>query len=127
LPPAPAEPGRPTQWAAKTLLADVYLQLGDYGMAKSKSQEVIDAAEFQLVKTASVDDIRQKIFGAALITSTEEIFAFKFARQTGQGNGLPWIMNHPSTGLYNFGGAYAHYGDATNPFHREWSDGDLRK
>jgi tetratricopeptide (TPR) repeat protein len=122
-----AEPGRPTQWAAKTLLADVYLQLGDYEMAKSKSQEVIDAAAFQLVTIASADDIRQKIFGAALITSTEEIFAFKFARQTGQGNGLPWILNHPSTGLYNFGGAYAHYGDATNPFHREWPDEDLRK
>jgi tetratricopeptide (TPR) repeat protein len=127
LPLTAAEPGRPTQWAAKTLLADVYLQLGDYERAKSKSQEVIDAAAFQLVTVASADDIRQKIFGAALITSSEEVFAFKFARQTGQGNGLPWILNHPSTGLYSFGGAYAHYGDATNPFHKEWQDGDLRK
>ncbi|WP_026969839.1 RagB/SusD family nutrient uptake outer membrane protein [Algoriphagus terrigena] len=127
LPLTAAEPGRPTQWAAKTLLADVYLQLADYPMAKMKAQDVLDAAEFQLVKITSVNDIREKIFGAALITSTEEIFSFKFARQTGQGNGLPWIMNHPSTGLYNFGGAYAHYGDATNPFHKEWADGDLRK
>ena len=127
LPLTATEPGRPTQWAAKTLLADVYLQLADYEMAKTKSQEVIDAAQFQLVRIESVDDIRQKIFGAALVTSSEEIFAFKFARQTGQGNGLPWILNHPSTGLYNFGGAYAHYGDATNPFYREWADGDLRK
>lgn len=62
-----------------------------------------------------------------MITSSEEIFSFKFTRQTGQGNGLPWILNHPSTGLYNFGGAYAHYGDATNPFYKEWEDGDLRK
>jgi len=127
LPLTAAESGRPTQWAAKTLLADVYLQLADYQMTKMKSQEVLDAAEFQLVKITSVNDIREKIFGAALISSTEEIFSFKFARQTGQGNGLPWIMNHPSTGLYNFGGAYAHYGDATNPFHKEWEDGDLRK
>lgn len=127
LPSAAAESGRPTQWAAKTLLADVYLQLEDYEMAKMKAQEVMDAGEFQLVKIASVDDIREKIFGAALITSSEEIFSFKFARQTGQGNGLPWILNHPSTGLYNFGGAYAHYGDATNPFNKEWEDGDLRK
>jgi hypothetical protein len=36
-------------------------------------------------------------------------------------------MNHPSTKLYNCGGAYAHYGDATNPFYKEWQDGDLRK
>ncbi|GAA0878164.1 RagB/SusD family nutrient uptake outer membrane protein [Algoriphagus jejuensis] len=127
LPTAPSEPGRPTLWAAKTLLADVYLQLQNYEMAKSKAQEVIDAAAFQLVKIASVDEIRAKIFGAALISSTEEIFAFKFARQTGQGSGLPWILNHPSTKLYNFGGAYAHYGDARNPFYKEWEDGDLRK
>jgi hypothetical protein len=127
LPTSAAEPGRPTQWAAKTLLADVHLQLGDYEIAKTKSQEVIESGEFSLVKISSADDIREKIFGAALVTSTEEIFAFKFARQTGQGNGLPWILNHPSTGLYNFGGAYAHYGDAKNPFHKEWADGDLRK
>jgi hypothetical protein len=127
LPLSAAEPGRPTQWAAKTLLAEVHLQLGDYDIAKTKSQEVIESGEFSLVKISSADDIREKIFGAALVTSTEEIFAFKFARQTGQGNGLPWILNHPSTGLYNFGGAYAHYGDAKNPFHKEWADGDLRK
>ena len=127
LPTAAAEPGRPTQWAAKTLLADVYLQLADYEMAKTKSLEVIDAGEYQLVTITSVDDIRQKLFGASLITSSEEIFAFKFARQSGQGNGLPWILNHPSTGLYNFGGAYAHYSDAANPFYQEWQDGDLRK
>lgn len=127
LPSAAAESGRPTQWSAKTLLADVYLQREDYEMAKMKAQEVMDAGGFQLVEISSVDDIREKIFGAALITSSEEIFSFKFARQTGQGNGLPWILNHPSTGLYNFGGAYAHYGDATNPFHKEWDEGDLRK
>ncbi|REG88323.1 RagB/SusD family nutrient uptake outer membrane protein [Algoriphagus antarcticus] len=120
-------PGRPTLWAAKTLLADVYLQLANYEMAKTKAQEVIDSEEFQLVKVTTVDDIRAKIFGATLVTSSEEIFSFKFARQTGQGSGLPWIMNHPSTKLYNFGGAYAHYGDATNPFYKEWQDGDLRK
>jgi len=44
-----------------------------------------------------------------LVTSSEEIFSFKFARQTGQGSGLPRIMNHLSSKLYNFGGAYAHY------------------
>lgn len=127
LPAAAAEPGRPTQWAAKTLLADVYLQLEDYELAKMKAQEVIDSEAYQLVSIDTVNDIRQKIFGATLVSSSEEIFALKFARQSGQGSGLPWILNHPSTGLYNFGGAYAHYGEATNPFYAEWEDGDLRK
>ncbi|WP_339865399.1 RagB/SusD family nutrient uptake outer membrane protein [uncultured Algoriphagus sp.] len=127
LPTVATAPGRPTLWAAKTLLADVYLQLEEFEMAKTKAQEVIDSGEFQLVEITSVDDLREKIFGATLISSSEEVFSFKFTRQTGQGNGLPWILNHPSTGLYNFGGAYAHYGDATNPFYKEWEDGDLRK
>ncbi|WP_339750687.1 RagB/SusD family nutrient uptake outer membrane protein [Algoriphagus aquimarinus] len=127
LPAVAAEPGRPTQWAAKTLLADVYLQLENFELAKTKAQEVLDAGIFELVTIASVDDIREKIFGATLITSSEEIFSFKFSRQTGQGSGLPWILNHPSTKLYNFGGAYAHYGEASNPFYLEWEDGDLRK
>ncbi|UZD22913.1 RagB/SusD family nutrient uptake outer membrane protein [Algoriphagus halophytocola] len=127
LPTAAAEPGRPTQWAAKTLLADVYLQLEEFDSAKLKAEEVIDSDAFQLVHVTSVDELREKIFGPTLISSSEEIFSFKFARQTGQGNGLPWILNHPSTGLYNFGGAYAHYGDASNPFYKEWEDGDLRK
>ena len=127
LPITAAEPGRPTQWAAKTLLADFYLQIGDYDRAASLALEVINSNQYKLVKIASVDDIRQKIFGAGLISSSEEIFSFKFTRQTGQGSGLPWIMNHPSTKLYNFGGSYAHYGDATNPFYKEWEEGDLRK
>jgi len=122
-----AESGRPTQTAAKTLLADLYLQLGEYEKASSLAMEVINSGIYQLVKIETVQDIRSKIFGASLITSTEEIFAFKFARQTGQGNGLPWILNHPSTKLYNFGGAYAHYGQADNPFYKEWEEGDLRK
>ncbi|WP_339875497.1 RagB/SusD family nutrient uptake outer membrane protein [uncultured Algoriphagus sp.] len=119
--------GRPSKMAAKTLLADVYLQLEDYQKASTLALEVMNSGLFSLVPISSVADIQQKIFGPDLVSTSEEIFALQFARQTGQGNGLPWIMNHPSTGLYNFGGAYAHYGDATNPFYKEWEDGDLRK
>jgi hypothetical protein len=127
LPETPAISGRPGILAAKTLLADVYLQLEEYEQAASLAQEVMLSGAYSLVPIQSAEDIQQKIFGPDLITTSEEIFAFQFARQTGQGNGLPWILNHPSTGLYNFGGAYAHYGDATNPFYKEWEEGDLRK
>jgi len=127
LPLEPSQPGRPTSWAAKTLLADVYLQQGNYEMARNKVAEVMEGGQFGLVPIQSVADIQWKIFGPDLVSSTEEIFYLKFARQTGQGNGLPWILNHPSTGLYNFGGAYAHYGDSANPFYEEWEEADLRK
>lgn len=127
LPDVSAIAGRPGKMAAKTLLADVYLQLEDYNMAAGLANEVINSGVYSLVPIETVEDIQEKIFGPDLITTSEEIFAFQFARQTGQGNGLPWILNHPSTGFYNFGGAYAHYGDARNPFYAEWEEGDLRK
>ena len=118
--------GRPTQSAAKALLADVYLQLERYADAKAKAQEVIDSGNHALVPVSDRDDFQQ-IFGPEVITTPEEIFSLKFVRQPGQGNYLPWVFNHPSTGLYSFGGSYAVYSDATNTFYNNWDDQDLRK
>src|SRR5690606_31545587 len=118
--------GRPTQAAAKTLLADVYLQWEQFAEAREKAQEVIESGIFSLVTVTSRDDF-QKIFGPDVISNPEEIFSLKFARQLGQGNYLPWVYNHPNTGLYSFGGSYAIYSDASNTFHKSWDDGDLRK
>lgn len=119
--------GRPTIYAAKTLLADVHLTLGNYDQAMAKSKEVIDSNNYSLVEIEEVNDIRTDIFGSDLVTSTEEVFYFKYSREIGQGNFMLFILNHPSTGYFNFGGAYAHYSDASNPFYINWEDGDLRK
>lgn len=118
--------GRPTKFAAKVMLADVYLTLGRYSEAAEKAREVIDSDQYSLVPVADRDDF-QKIFGPEVITTPEEILSLKFVRQPGQGNYLPWIFNHPSTGLYSFGGAYAVYSDASNAFYKNWDDMDLRK
>ncbi|MBR9775520.1 MAG: RagB/SusD family nutrient uptake outer membrane protein [Cytophagales bacterium] len=119
--------GRPTIYAAKTLLADVHLTLGNYDKAMAKSKEVIDSNNHSLVEINEANDIRTDIFGSDLVTSTEEVFYFKYSREIGQGNFMLFILNHPSTGYFNFGGAYAHYSDASNPFYINWEDGDLRK
>lgn len=123
----PYQVGRPTKWAAKTLLADVYLFRGMDKEARDKAAEVIASNQFSLVPVSSVENIQWDIFGPELTTTPEEIFYFKFARELGQGNYLLWILNHPSTGLYNFGGAFAHYSMTTNPFYINWDDNDLRK
>ena len=119
--------GRPTTYAAKTMLADVYLQLDRYQEASQKAAEVIQSGKYSLVQVNSVADYQQNLYGPELITSSEEIFYFKYAREIGQGNFILFILNHPSTGQFNFGGAYAHYSDATNPFYVEWEDADIRK
>src|SRR5690606_33795616 len=127
LPPEPKDIGRPSSLAAKTLLADVYLTLGRFEDAREKSDEVIQSGRFSLVPVSSVGDFQQKIFGPEVVTNSEEIFYMKYSRIPGQGNYILWILNHPSTGLFNYGGAYAHYGDASNPFYVEWDDADIRK
>lgn len=127
LPENPAVAGRPTRWAAKTLLADVYLQLGQFAEARDKADEVMKANKFSLVPVATKADFQTKVWGPDLVSTTEEIFYLKYARQVSQGNYMLWISNHPNTKLFNFGGAYAVYADNTNSFYKAWNDGDLRK
>ncbi len=127
LPDVPNAIGRPSKWAAKTLLADVYLQLERYQEAADKADEVIQSGKYKLVSVQNKEDIQYKLFGPEILTTTEEIFYFKFSRLANQGNYILWISNHPSTNLFNFGGAYAVHGDLTNPNYMNWDDNDLRK
>jgi hypothetical protein len=127
LPETPRNLGRPTTYAVKSLLADVYLTLGMNGESVSKALEIIQSDRFSLVPATSIEDLQYNLFGPDLLNSTEEIFYFKYTHELGQGNWINFVLNHPSTGLFNFGGAYAHYGDAANKFHANWDDNDLRK
>lgn len=126
LPDAPAQTGRPSKWTAKTLLADVYLQLARYEEARDKANEVIASSKYALVPVASTADY-QKIYGPDVVTTKEEIFSFKYMRQDGQGNYILWITNHPSTKLFTAGGAYAIYSDKQNAVYKNWDDADFRK
>lgn len=126
LPDQPKHIGRPNKLAAKTLLADVYLTLGRFPEARDKANEVIQSGEYALVPVAVEDDF-QDIFGPDVETTPEEIFYFKYARIDGQGNYIDWILNHPNTKKFAFGGAYAHYGNAADPFYTTWDNADLRK
>jgi hypothetical protein len=119
--------GKPTKYAAKTMLADVYLTLGKYSEAASEANDVILSNKYSLVPVTSKHDFQWNLFGPTIVTTPEEIFYFKYSRQPGQGNWILWVLSHPSTGNFNFGGAYAHYSDATNPFYISWNDNDIRK
>lgn len=118
--------GRPTRWAAKTLLADVYLHLDRYPEARDKAAEVITAGIYALVPVSNVDDF-QKIFGANVVTTEEEIFYLKFSHDSRQGDTWPGLLNHPATGLYGSAGVYGVHGDSNNPVYANQDDNDLRK
>jgi len=128
LPETASASGRATKWAAKTLLAEVFLQLNRYSEAAEQANEVAQAG-FSLVSVSSKEDFQYNIFGPDIMASSEEIFALKYARLPGQGNYILWISNHPSTKLLTADGtgAYAVHGDATNPNYLDWDDRDIRK
>ncbi|MEH6304694.1 RagB/SusD family nutrient uptake outer membrane protein [Olivibacter sp. CPCC 100613] len=119
--------GRPTVWAAKTLLTEIYLYLQRYNEAAAKSTEVISSGKFSLVEVSTAEDF-QKIFGPDVVNTPEEIFYLKFNRQ--QGFGLVSYA-HRKTAQYNYygpGGVYAQYTDSLkNPFIKNWDKADLRK
>lgn len=127
LPDQPAVAGHPSKWTAKTLLADVYLQQKKYTEAAQKSDEVIQSGKYALVPVASTAEYITKLFGPEVISSTEDILSLKYMRLAGQGNNMLWITNHPSSGLFPAGGAYAIYSDKTNPVYAGWDDADNRK
>ena len=127
LPATPAAPGRPTKWAAKTLLAEVYMNLEDWQNSAGRAQEVIESNTYSLVDVSVPEDF-QKIFGPEVVTTSEEIFYFKYSRQ--QPFGLLEYA-HRAIGPYKYyggGGFYAQYTDSTsNSFIKQWDNNDLRK
>jgi hypothetical protein len=126
LPDIPSQSGRPSKWAAKTLLADVYLQQGKNAEARDKAEEVISSNKYSLVPITTTDDL-QKIFGPDVNGTTEEIFYLKCTRQAGFGNYFAMFLNHPGTKFHGSGGYYAHYSDKSNSVYAGQDDADLRK
>jgi hypothetical protein len=127
LPEKAAMNGRPSKWSAKLLMADVFLNMKQYAQARDKANEVIQSGKFSLVPVKTPADFQNNVFGPDLVSTSEEVFFFKFTRQVAQGNYMLWITNHPSTGLFNFGGAYVVYGQTSDPFYQAWDEKDIRK
>ncbi|SEA30943.1 Starch-binding associating with outer membrane [Porphyromonadaceae bacterium KH3R12] len=127
LPDNQSDIGRPTLWAAKLLLADVYLELQDFQKAYDKADEVIKSNNYRLVGVNSIEDFQDKVWGPTLVETSEEIFFLKHTRSPGKGNYMLWHINHIDTGAFNFGGAYGVYSTTSNPFYIAWDDDDLRK
>lgn len=126
LPETPSLVGKPSKWAAKTLLADVYFYQGKNAEARDKAKEVIASNKFSLVPVATADDF-SKIFGPEVITTSEEIFYLKFSR-LGNSMGFGYLMYlaHPGTKYYGGGGYYTIYSTTDNPFMASWDKNDLR-
>tara|TARA_R110002051_G_scaffold13808_7_gene45661 strand:- start:7255 stop:8706 length:1452 start_codon:yes stop_codon:yes gene_type:complete len=116
--------GRASKWAAKMLLAHVYLTIEDWDAAAEKAEDVIVNGPFNLVTVQDSDDFYQ-IF--AVDTSTEDIMSMHHS-ETKQST-IPNYLHRASNIPYNYstGGVYAWLPDANSFIGESWDDDDLRK
>ncbi len=121
--------GTPNKAVAKSLQAQVYMQLAQYQKAFDLLKEVIDADLYSLVKVEQSSDF-EKIFGPKVITSPEEIFYFK---NTGIA-GWEFVMfgSHPNAKIngekmHGAGGYFGLYTRNENKVFQSWDSNDLRK
>lgn len=125
----PSEAGRATLWAAKTLLADVYLTLEQWGPAAAKAKEVIDSNLFSLDRISSSDDFQTKIFGPDIETFSGEIFSIRYNVIE---NNDPFIRHfHKPEANYSDGGSFGVLGNMDSFINQgDWVDEsspDLRR
>lgn len=116
--------GRPTRWAAKTLLADLYLGREQWSQAAAKAREVIDSGRFSLVRVTDPADF-ENIYGPDVDKSSEEILDVAFRRQVPFGMQFPAVYHHPNAGY----AANAYRGvwvDIKAPWVANWDRDDLR-
>lgn len=123
LPNSQALVGRPTKWSAKTMLADVYLNNEKWAEARDKADEVIQSGIYSLVPITQPGDF-ELIFGPTAITSSEDVFSFKYSRSQG-GSQIPQHYSMANS-AYSSGGYGSFYGLPTYPLLRDWDHNDLR-
>ena len=127
LPDNPPAPGRPSKWAAKTVLADVYMHLSKWPEARDKAAEVINAAKYSMVEVSTASDF-SKIFGPDVVSTAEEIFSLKYSRESNQGWWYVLFLHYPGDGYHGAGGYYGLYTDSVkNSFMAAWDSADLRR
>lgn len=121
----------PNKNAARTVLADVYMHTENYEEAKRLSGEVVESGDYQLVQVEEPRDF-DKVFGADLTTSTEEIFYIKTSRTDNKTwdylsfTAHPHYEYAPGKTMLNGFGYYTHYTDLRNHIIAEWDTTDLR-
>jgi starch-binding outer membrane protein, SusD/RagB family len=115
--------GKPSLWAAKTMLADVYFFQAQYPEASAKAAEVIASGKYSLERVAAANDFN-KLFGMGA-NSAEEIFYLKYnVSSPSQLILFTQQIITPWFGSAGYGVVNWHDGAR---FYTDWHDGDLRK
>mgnify|MGYP000885556980 CR=1 FL=1 len=123
--------GAPSKYAAKSLLAQVQAELGNYIETKRLTEEVVNSGQYSLVPITTSREF-DKIFGPDVLTTTEEIFYMKSDRSSNMGWQYVVMCAHPQAlidgeKMHRSGGWYGICTDSDNKVIAGWDDNDLRK
>ena len=118
-----SETGRASKWAAKMLLAEVYLTTEKWADAAKEADDIINSGPYSLVRVQQPNDF-YKIF--AVTTSSEDILSIHHSDS--RQSALPGYLHRPNTPPYNYssGGVYAWLPNM-NSFLSTWNGNDLRR
>jgi hypothetical protein len=114
--------GRATTWAAKMLLADVYLTTEQWVKARDSAHDVIVNGGYSLIRVNQPDDFLQ-MYGHDVVTYSENILSIQHTETNG--SSVPNFL-HRFAGVYCASGVYAWLPNM-NSFLKDWDDDDLRK
>ena len=117
-----SESGRATQWAAKMLMADAYLNTRKWQEASDLADEVITSGAFSLIEVDEAEDFMQ-IYGPEVNTYTEDIWSIHHSGTNGQR--IPTYIGDPNMG-YSVGG-FRGWVPVMNSVFERWDENDLRK
>ena len=130
LPDEPSAIGRPSKWAAKTLLADVYFYQGLNEEASVKAKEVIQSGKYSLVEVTKWQDFDSKLYGTNVIGgSTESIFSNMNTKSGTELRSTVFIdYNHAAAGYSGGRGDWlVHMDSIIFPVYNNWDNEDIRK
>ncbi len=113
--------GRATVYAAKALLADVYLTIGQYNDAATTANQVISSGKFSLE-----EDLATIFSPEDNATHSGEIWSIIWVRQGNDGNRLLSFMHNTGMG-YSRAGWRVLLGNLDSPIINSWEDADQRK
>lgn len=118
------ETGKASKWAAKMLLAQVYLTLEKWSLAAEKSNDVINSGRFSLLEVKVPDDF-YKIFASE--TNSEDIMSVHHSPI--RTSTIPSYIHRGNVYPYNYSatGYYAWIPNMNSFIGSSWDSKDLRK
>ncbi|MBO9205213.1 MULTISPECIES: RagB/SusD family nutrient uptake outer membrane protein [Niastella] len=126
LPNTTTSPGRATAGAAKTALADIYLTMGQFQLARDKAKEVIDN---KATYGYELESSLATVYSPTLATNKEDVFSLKFSQIVDKGAFMASYWADSKAKAAGFSVSGNKFGGIISqaPLIKNWDDNDLRK